>query len=41
MKKILLQLKCNIIDKLSIDAGVFIVFFLVTMLFVLTIVRFF
>lgn len=41
MKRLMVFVKGSIVDKLSIDLGVFFVFFLVTMLFVFTIVRFF
>jgi hypothetical protein len=41
MKKLIYFFKDSIIDRLSIDLGVFLVFFLVTVLFVFTIVRFF
>jgi len=39
MKRLGAYLKSNLIDKFTIDAAVFIVFFLVTILFVFTIVR--
>ncbi|HOP05516.1 MAG TPA: hypothetical protein PL017_12335 [Tenuifilaceae bacterium] len=39
MKKLSVFIKTNLIDRLSIDVGVYIVFFLVTILFVFTIVK--
>ncbi len=39
MKKLGIVLKKHVIDKLAIDLGVFIVFFLVTVVFVFTIMR--
>lgn len=39
MKKLSAFIRTNLVDRLSIDVGVFVVFFLVTILFVFTIVR--
>lgn len=39
MKKLSVFIKSNILERFTIDIGVFVVFFLVTILFVFTIVR--
>ena len=39
MKKISIFVKTNLVERFSIDVGVFVVFFLVTVLFVFSIVR--
>jgi hypothetical protein len=39
MKRVETFFKSNFINRITVDVGVFVVFFVVTMLFVLTIVR--
>lgn len=39
MKRVGVFLRSSLINRITIDVGVFVVFFLVTMLFVFTIVR--